>query len=77
MLQETNQLLVDSNTELQNHNKALSDKTLMLEMSLNDKNRELEEMKEMMEVKTNDLKSALKLVEVRTPFFSSSSYPCF
>lgn len=41
----------------------------MLELSFNEKNRELDEMKEMMNVKTNDLQSALKLVEVRNSSF--------
>lgn len=63
-LQETNKILSGNNYNLQNENKDLTDKAIMLEMSLNQKDQELQEMKNILESKSQDLKSALKLVEV-------------
>lgn len=59
-------MLTDSSVQLQEQNRLLSEKTFVLELSLNEKNQELQEMKDMLEAKSNDLHSALKLIEVST-----------
>lgn len=63
-VQEENKELNLNKMELQNDNKNLTDKTIMLEMSVSEKNQELEEMRNTLDYKSNDLKSAMKLIEV-------------
>ncbi|XKL66077.1 hypothetical protein PGB90_009497 [Kerria lacca] len=62
-LREENKELNLNKMELQNDNKNLTDKTIMLEMSVSEKNQELEEMRNTLDYKSNDLKSAMKLIE--------------
>ena len=64
MFKETNVSLINQSQIIQNEHKILSEKTLLLELSLNEKNKEVDEMKNMLETKSSDLKSALKLVDV-------------
>lgn len=64
LLKESNSTLIIQNQTLQNDNRILTEKTLLLELSLNEKNQEMEEMKNVLETKSNDLKSALKLIDV-------------
>lgn len=64
-MQESNSFLSSHNNELQNENKNLNERAVILQLSINEKNDELQEMKSILESKSNDLKSALKLVEVR------------
>lgn len=42
---------------------------VLLELTVNEKNQEVEELKQLLETKSNELKSALKLVEVSTTTF--------
>lgn len=69
-MQESNSFLSSHNNELQNENKNLNEKAVILQLSINEKNDELQEMKSILESRSNDLKSALKLVEVRKIEFS-------
>ena len=63
-LKVANNALISQNHRLENEHKILSEKVLLLELSLNEKNQEIEEMQNMLGTKSNDLKSALKLVDV-------------
>lgn len=47
---------------------------VLLELTVNEKNHEVEELKQLLETKSNELKSALKLVEVSSTFVY---YPIF
>jgi hypothetical protein len=50
-LKEANISLISQNLALQNEQKTLSEKTLFLELSLKEKNQEVEEMKNMLGTK--------------------------
>ncbi|KAK7601104.1 hypothetical protein V9T40_008545 [Parthenolecanium corni] len=63
LLQEANNVLTSNNFDLQTENKGLNDKIILHELTINEKNQEVEELKQLLEAKSNELKSALKLVE--------------
>lgn len=67
--QEANNVLTSNNFDLQTENKGLNDKIILHELTINEKNQEVEELKQLLEAKSNELKSALKLVEVSTVSF--------